>query len=437
MQNMTIEHWPIDKLIPYGNNPRKNDEHVEKFAEAIKVHGFRVPILAKSNGDVIDGHFRLKAAKVAGLETVPVIPADDMTDEQIRSFRIFVNAMADLAEWDLDLLKDELEALKDLDIDLDLTGLDVDFMDGLLNQIDETEGLTDPDDIPDLPKEPITKKGDLYQLGRHRLLCGDSTVITDVECLMADKKADMVFTDPPYNVNYEGKAGKIQNDNMKDEKFYQFLFDIFTNYFMVLVDGGGIYVAHADTEGLNFRRAFKEAGFKLASCLIWRKNSLVLGRADYHWQHEPILYGWKPTGSHKFYGGRNKTTMQEFLSEDIFTQSGDNEYQFTLGDSTFVIIGTDIQVHEVLSTIILEEKPKASKLHPTMKPITLITRFLSNSSKNGQLILDLFLGSGSTLIACEQMGRVCYGIELDPKYCDVIIKRWEDFTGLKAELING
>lgn len=435
MQNTVIEHWPIDKLVPYENNPRKNDEHVGKFAEAIKAHGFRVPILAKSDGSVIDGHFRLKAAKVAGLETVPVITADDMTDEQIKAFRISVNACADLADWDLDLLKDELEALKDLDIDLDVTGLDADFMNGLLNSIDGTDGNTDPDTIPEAPKDPMTKPGDLWQLGRHRLLCGDSKVITDVECLMDGKKADMAFTDPPYNVNYEGKAGKIQNDNMKDEKFYQLLFDAFTNYFMVLADGAGIYIAHADIEGLNFRRAFKEAGFKLASCLIWRKNSLVLGRADYHWMHEPILYGWKPTGSHKFYGGRNKTTMQELLSEEMFSQSGDNEYQFTLGNSTFVITGTDIKVQEALSTIILEDKPKANSLHPTMKPVALITRFLLNSSKNRQLILDLFLGSGSTTIACEQSGRTCYGMELDPKFCDVIVKRWEDFTGKEAVLV--
>jgi DNA modification methylase len=251
------------------------------------------------------------------------------------------------------------------------------------------------DEVPEPPKEPITKPGDLWILGRHRLACGDSTKAETFSLLMDGKLANLVVTDPPYNVNYEGTAGKIKNDNMADQKFYQFLLEAFTLTEKAMAQDASIYVFHADTEGLNFRKAFLEAGFHLSGTCIWKKQSLVLGRSPYQWQHEPILFGWKKTGKHAWYSDRKQTTIWEF------------------------------------------DKPRKNADHPTMKPVSLCAKAIENSSKAGDIVLDLFGGSGSTLIACEQLNRTCYMMEIDPKYCDVIIKRWENFSGQKAEMISG
>lgn len=270
---------------------------------------------------------------------------------------------------------------------------DFDFDFGIEGK-EENEIVEDEAPEVDEENEPITKPGDIWLLGRHRLMCGDSTDKATVEMLMDGKKANLVVTDPPYNVNYEGTAGKIKNDNMDNDSFYRFLFDSFTNMEYAMADDASIYVFHSDTEGLNFRKAFADAGFYLSGCCIWKKPSLVLGRSPYQWQHEPCLFGWKKSGKHKWYAGRKETTIWEF------------------------------------------DKPKKNSDHPTMKPIALISYPIKNSSMSNCIVLDPFGGSGSTLIACEQLDRICYTMELDPKYCDVIIKRWETLTGEKARLIT-
>ncbi len=379
MKNISIIYKKIDELKPYKNNPRKNDKAVKAVADSIKEFGFKVPIILDSNMEIIAGHTRLKAAIKLKYKEVPCIIADDLTPDQVRAFRLVDNKVGELAEWDIDLLNIELS-----EIELDLTPFDF--------KIEKTINDVEEDDFEVvLPDEPKSKKGDIYILGNHRLMCGDSTNKDDVRKLMNGNQCDMIFTDPPYNVNYEGGTGmKIQNDNMLDANFYNFLFSAFDNMFENTKMGGAIYVCHADTEGLNFRTAFKNSGYKLAQCLIWVKSALVMGRQDYHWRHEPILYGWKEGAAHYFIDDRTQDTVWEF------------------------------------------KKPKKNALHPTMKPLELCAKAIYNSSRNGDIILDLFGGSGSTLIASEQLDRTCYMMELDEKYVDVIINRWEKFTGRKA-----
>lgn len=379
MKNINIVYKKIDELKPYKNNPRKNDKAVKAVADSIKEFGFKVPIILDSNMEIIAGHTRLKAAKRLKYKEVPCIIADDLTPDQVRAFRLVDNKVGELAEWDIDLLNIELS-----EIELDLTPFDF-KIEKTVNDIEEDEFEVV------LPDEPKAKMGDIYILGNHRLMCGDSTNKDDVRKLMNGNQCDMIFTDPPYNVNYEGGTGmKIQNDNMLDATFYDFLFSAFDNMFENTKRGGAIYVCHADTEGLNFRNAFKNAGYKLAECLIWVKSALVMGRQDYHWRHEPILYGWKEGAAHYFIDDRTQDTVWEF------------------------------------------KKPKKNALHPTMKPLELCAKAIYNSSRSGDIILDLFGGSGSTLIACEQLNRNCYMMELDEKYVDVIIDRWEKYTGRKA-----
>ncbi|NCB28128.1 MAG: site-specific DNA-methyltransferase, partial [Bacteroidia bacterium] len=325
--------------------------------------------------------------------------------------------------------------------DLELTGFGLDEINDITAE--KSEGLTDPDDAPEVPEEPTARLGDVWLLGRHRLMCGDSTLIDDVNRLMYEKKADMVFTDPPYNVNYEGKTKsrlKIENDKMGNDAFYHFLYDAFVNMFSVTVDGGGIYICHADSEGLNFRSAMIDAGWLLKQCVIWAKNSMVMGRQDYQWKHEPILYGWKPGAGHKWYGGRKKTTVIEDCACLVIQEEGKNEVLLTISEGvrslTIRVPSYEIvwDGDDSMTTIWRIEKPLRNGEHPTMKPVAIPSRAIQNSSKIGDIVLDLFGGSGSTLIACEQLNRTCYMMELDPKYCDVIIKRWEDFTGQKAKL---
>ena len=434
---MQIEMWPIDKLAEYDKNPRQNDHAVDQVAAAIKEYGFRVPVVAKSDGTVVDGHLRLKAARALSLTEVPVVLADDLTDAQVKAFRISVNRMAELADWDFDLLKTEIEALKNLEFDLSLTGLDNEMIDDLLSAIEPNEGLTDEDAVPDPPKDPVSRVGDVWLLGHHRLVCGDSTHQKVLSSLMANEKAAMVWTDPPYNVDYHAKAGKIKNDKMKITAFYNFLRSAFDGMFENLIDGGAIYVAHADAGelGLTFRQAYLDAGFKLSSCLIWRKNRLIISRADYHWQHEPILYGWKPTGAHRWFGDRKKTTIQELFDNEMISKVDDDTYQLQLGDVSYLLTGENILVTEAESSVVRVEVSTKNDLHPTMKPVALIERLLLNSSKSGELVLDPFGGSGSTLIACEKIGRKACLVELDEKFCDVIVKRWQDFTGREATLL--
>lgn len=374
----------IDDLILYENNPRNNDGAVDAVAASINSFGFKVPIIIDKNNVVVCGHTRVKASKKLGMTEVPCIVADDLNEEQIKAFRLADNKVSELAEWNMDKLAEEL---KQIDMDMLQFGFE-DLENSLERDVLEDEF----DEEEELPVNPYSKKGDVFILGKHRLMCGDSTIKEDVDKLTDGKLADMVFTDPPYNVDYEGGVDdngskmKIQNDKQSDADFKEFLQKAFDNKALHCKNGGAIYCCHADTEGLNFRTAFINAGFKLAECLIWVKNSLVLGRQDYHWRHEPILYGWKEGAGHYFIDDRSQDTIWEY------------------------------------------NKPKVNDLHPTMKPLELVGRAIKNSSKKGELVLDLFGGSGSTMIASEQIDRSAMLMELDEKYVDVIVKRYLRFV---------
>ncbi len=390
---LTVETWPVDRLIPYARNPRKNDAVVDKMTAAIKEFGFRIPIVARSDGSIIDGHLRLKAAQRLGMTEVPVALADDLSDAQIKAFRLLANRSVAWAEWDNELLVLELKDLQEAGYDLDLTGFDGSELKNILE--DSSAGLTDEDAVPEAPADPVTKPGDIYVLGNHRLLCGDSTVLANVEKVLDGALADMVFTDPPYNVNYantakdkmRGKNRAILNDNL-GEGFEKFLYDACVN--ILTVCKGAIYICMSSSELHTLQKAFVEAGGKWSTFVIWAKNTFTLGRADYQRQYEPILYGWKQGTDHFWCGARDQ------------------------GDVWFV------------------NKPRVNDLHPTMKPVELVERAIQNSSKSRDIVLDCFGGSGTTLIACEKSGRQARLIELDPKYCDVIVKRWEEFTGKTA-----
>ena len=375
---MNVVMKKIADIHAYENNPRKNDNAVDAVAASIKNFGFKQPIVIDKNNVIVAGHTRVKAALKLGLSEVPCVIADDLTDEQVKAFRLADNKTAELAEWDLDKLSEEL---KFIDMDMEEFG----FED--LEKELERDVLEDNfDENEQLPEVPYAKSGDVFILGRHRLMCGDSTKADNVKTLMDGKTADMVFTDPPYNVDYEGTAGKIMNDKQDEESFFKFLSDAFANMYASLKAGGAIYCCHADTEGVNFRTAFTKAGFKLAECLIWEKDTFVFGRQDYHWKHEPILYGWKDGAAHYFVDDRTQDTIWNF------------------------------------------PKPKANDLHPTMKPLELVGKAIKNSSRKNEIILDLFGGSGSTLIASEQIERKAYLMELDERYVDVIVKRYLRFV---------
>lgn len=378
-KKLTIVTKRISELKEYENNPRKNDDAVEAVANSIHSFGFKVPVIIDSNGVIVAGHTRVKACRKLGIEEVPCVIADDLTDEQIKAFRLADNKTSEIAQWDLDKLAEEL---KGISMDMDQFGFE-----DLEQQLGRDVMEDNFDESEALPEKPISKKGDVFILGDHRLMCGDSTDAESVKHLMDGSKADMIFTDPPYNVDYEGQDGmKIQNDKQSDADFREFLEKAFANLAESVKDGGAIYCCHADTEGLNFRSAFQDAGFKLSECLVWVKNSLVLGRQDYHWRHEPILYGWKEGAGHYFVDDRTQDTVWEY------------------------------------------NKPKANDLHPTMKPLELVGRAIKNSSRKGETVLDTFGGSGSTMIAADQIGRKCLMMELDERYSDVIVKRYLRFV---------
>lgn len=394
---MNIQKIKIDKLIPATYNPRKNlkpsDAEYVKIKNSIEKFGFVSPLVINKDMTVIGGHQRLKVLKEMGIVEVECIIVDlDKTNE--KALNIALNKIQ--GDWDEEKLEALLQELKLEDFDTNLTGFDFDEVDEILKDVNGSkEDDFDVDSAYEEIEEPITKPGDVWILGKHRLMCGDSAQKEDVMRLMNNQDADMLLTDPPYNVDYVGKTSealKIKNDNMSDNKFYEFLKKVFENMYSVTKEGASIYVFHADTEGLNFRKAFKDAGYKLAECLIWKKDCFVMGRQDYQWQHEPILYGWKEGAAHHFINDRTQSTILEF------------------------------------------DRPRQSSLHPTMKPIDLVARLLKNSSKENDKILDLFGGSGSTIIAAEQLNRNCYTMELDPKYCDVIVKRWESLTNKEAIL---
>jgi len=375
---ISVKTVRISDVKEYDNNPRVNDSAVDVVAASISEFGFKVPIIIDKDNVIVAGHTRVKACKKLGIEEVPAIIADDLTEDQINAFRLADNKTHEFASWDEAKLIAELEKIK-----LDMFQFGFEDLESAL----EVDVFDDDFDAEELYSEnPYAKRGDIFVLGKHKVMCGDSTESSDVKKLLGAEVIDMVFTDPPYNVDYEGTAGKIQNDKQEDSDFYEFLLKAFTNMSDAIKPGGSIYVCHADTEGYNFRRSYREAGFKLAQVLIWVKNSLVLGRQDYHWRHEPILYGWKEGAAHYFVDDRTQDTIWEY------------------------------------------NKPSSNNLHPTMKPLELVGKAINNSSKKYQLILDLFGGSGSTLIAAHQASRYARLMELDEKFVDVIVKRYLKFT---------
>lgn len=391
----TIERIELDALIPYARNSRTHsDQQVAQIAASIKEFGFTNPVLIDKDGGIIAGHGRVMAARKLKLAEVPCIRLSHLTPTQIRALVIADNRLALNAGWDNEMLALEFKDLMDLGFDVALTGFDEDEIKALM-PAELTEGLTDPDDAPEAPSNPVSAPGDVWIMGKHRLLCGDSTSIADLERLCAGQLVDMWLTDPPYNVAYEGKtkdALKIQNDSMGDDQFRQFLRDAYTAADAVMKPGAVFYIWHADSEGYNFRGAAKDAGWTVRQCLIWKKSTMVMGRQDYHWKHEPCLYGWKDGAAHLWAADRKQTTILEF------------------------------------------DKPSRNGEHPTMKPVALFEYQLLNNTKGGDIVLDSFGGSGTTLIAAEKNGRVARLMELDPKYCDVIVTRWQQFTGKHAHL---
>lgn len=398
--NLTFETWPIDRLVGYARNPRKNDHAVDDVAAAIREFGFRVPVVAKSDGTVVDGHLRLKAAKKLGLTEIPVVLADDMTDAQIKAFRLSVNKVAEFADWDVDLLKLEFAELNDMDFDLSLTGFDLDEINSFL--LDPAEGLTDEDEVPDAPDDPVTVEGDVWLLGKHRLVCGDSTSADDVAKALNGIEPHLMVTDPPYGVEYDadwrrtarnadgkllstgkGRAvGKVKNDERAD----------WTEAW-VLFPGDVAYVWHGSLKGAEVKASLEAAEFELRSQIIWSKSHFAIGRGHYHPQHEPCWYAVRKGTKGHWSGDRKQSTVWNI------------------------------------------EKPRKSETgHSTQKPVECMKRPIENNSSPGQAIYEPFSGSGTTIIACEQTGRACHAIELNPAYVDMAILRWQNFTGHHATL---
>lgn len=383
---MRFEKRDVNILTPANYNPRKDlqpgDKEYEKIKNSINEFGYVDPIIINTDDTIIGGHQRLKVLKDLGFTEVDCVVVEvDKTKE--KALNIALNKIS--GSWDVALLKDLIDDLKDSNFDIEFTGFEPPELDELFNQLHDKDIKEDDFDIDEELKEPaVSKLGDLWVLGRHRLVCGDSTDEKTFELLMDGKKANLTVTDPPYNVNYEAKAGTIQNDDMGDGDFYNFLFDSFKNMYKAMENDASIYVFHADTEGLNFRKAFVDAGFYLSGVCIWAKQSLVFGRSPYQWKHEPILFGWRKDGRHRWYSDRKQSTIWNF------------------------------------------DRPSKNDLHPTMKPVALCAYPITNSSMSNCIVLDPFGGSGSTLIACEQTNRICHTVELDEKYTDVIVKRYID-----------
>jgi DNA modification methylase len=396
LSEITFEYWPTERLIPYSRNPRKNDHAVEQMAGAIRDFGFRIPIIAKSTGEICDGHLRYKAALRLGLEKVPVILADDLTETQLKAFRILANRSATWAEWDEDLLRLELEELQEADFDLALTGFDADeLLEIMAGEETTTEGHTDEDAAPEVPITPVSKPGDVWICGQHRLLCADSTEAASYDTLLGNERVAMIFQDPPYNVDYantakdklRGTNRPILNDNLGDG-FQDFLLAAFKP--ALARCNGAVYVAMSSSELDTLQAAFRAAGGKWSTFIIWAKNTFTLGRSDYQRQYEPILYGWPEGATRHWCGDRDQGDVWHF------------------------------------------NKPRVNDLHPTMKPVELVERAIRNSSRPGDVVLDPFGGSGTTLIAAEKSGRQARLIELDPKYVDVIVRRWQEWSGKQA-----
>ena len=390
-----MELVPTDRLIPYVNNARTHSaEQVNKLRASLREFGFVNPVIVDRDLNVIAGHGRILAAKEEKIPEVPCVYVDYLTEAQKKAYILADNRMAMDAGWDEELLRVEIEALQAEAFDVSLTGFDEKEISDLFKDSDGTGAEDDDFDLSAaLEQAAFVEQGDVWTVGRHRLMCGDATITEDVQKLMDGKKANLILTDPPYGVSFQSADGlSIQNDSIKGEEFYQFLLAAMQNMVSVLEPGGAAYVFHADTEGLNFRRAFVDAGLHLAGCCIWVKNSLVLGRSDYQWQHEPVLYGFLKNGKHSWYSDRKQTTIWNF------------------------------------------DKPKRNKNHPTSKPLDLLAYPIGNSTQANAIVLDTFGGSGSTLMACEQTNRICYTMELDPKYASVILRRYVEDGGNPDEV---
>lgn len=413
---MKTEDLLVADLTPYDRNAKKHDDRqITNVMESIRQFGFAQPIVVDKNNIVIIGHCRLIAAKRLGLRTVPVLRMEELTEEQAQKLRLLDNKLNESA-WDMELLAEDIP-------ELDWSNFDIDWG---LPEMEDANVDVEEVETPEPPEEPQAKLGDIYELGDHRLICGDSTDPEVIAKLMGEESADLYLTDPPYNVNISNSQGMtIKNDNMEDSKFRQFLINAFSAVNDYIKPGGAFYIWHADTEGLNFRLAVKEVGWSLRQCLVWNKNTFILGRQDYQWKHEPCLYGWKDGAAHYFIEDRTNTTVIE--DEKLDFNKMKKEELVELLEKLF----------KTRMSVIDANKPTVNDLHPTMKPIVLIAEQVKNSSKKGEIVLDSFGGSGSTLIACEELGRKCRTCELDPKYVDVIIKRWEDYTKRKAVKING
>lgn len=379
----------IDKLIPYVNNARTHSkEQINKLRASIREFGFINPVIIDRDYNVIAGHGRIMAAKAENITEVPCVFVDYLNDSQKKAYILADNRMALDADWDEELLRVEIESLQGADFDLNLTGFDEAELMDIFGDDNQSRAKDDDFDLTAaLEKASFVEKGDVWTVGRHRLMCGDATSSEDVSTLMGNTKANLILTDPPYGVSFKSSSGlTIQNDSMKNEEFYNFLLASFKCMAEHLENGGSAYVFHADTEGLNFRKAFIDAGFHLAGCCIWVKDSLVLGRSDYQWQHEPVLYGFMQNGKHKWYSDRKQTTIWNF------------------------------------------DKPKRNANHPTSKPLDLLSYPIGNSTQENGVVIDTFGGSGSTMMACEQMNRICYMMELDEKYASVILRRYVENT---------
>lgn len=401
MVNIKIEYVKVADLMAYDKNARQHSEQqILQVMNSITEFGFTNPVLIDENNVLIAGHGRTIAADRLGLTEVPAIRLKGLTEEKRKALRIADNQIALNSTWDYDLLAREIQDLQLADYNVDILGFSDEEMDAILNSLDERQedeagGLTDADEIPEPPEEPVTKRGDIWVMGKHRLLCGDSTSIDDVDKLMAGGKADLLLTDPPYNVSYEGKTKDkltIANDSMGDGDFRQFLRDVYSSADAAMKPGAVFYIWHADSEGYNFRGAAHDIGWHIRQCLIWNKNTLVLGRQDYHWKHEPCLYGWKDGAAHYWGNDRSQTTVIDC------------------------------------------KKPQRNGEHPTMKPVELFEYQIKNSCPKNGVVLDLFGGSGTTLIAAILNNVTSRLMELDPKYCDVIVKRWQEYTGQDAVL---
>lgn len=448
-ESMNIEFRLVAELLPYARNSKNHSpDQVEIIAGSIQRFGWTNPCLI-ADGVIIAGHGRIMAAKKLGLLRVPCIDVSHLSESDRRAYVIMDNRSAETgASWDLEMLKLETDDLRAMGIDLEAaTGFSEEDLAKLFEGMEEPEKGEgkDPEAVPPTPEVPHSRLGDIWCIGEHRVMCGSSLEHADWDRLMEGEQADVVWTDPPYNVDIgeknaaldradggnRSKKGGIKSDAMDDKAFYQFLLSMYSAVFDQMKPGAPIYVFHADSEGINFRTAFRDAGFKLQSVLSWRKNQFVLSRWDHHPITEPCLYGWKPGAAHKWYGGRKQTTFSELGDASPFQQQEDGSWAVTVGDEIFIVSG-DARVEVAQSAMITEPKPARSDLHPTMKPVNLVSRQLRNSARPGCLVLDAFGGSGSTAVAAHQCGMRSRLMELDPKYVDVIVMRLQMFTGIRA-----